>query len=305
MFVMLLPGGIIPASSLSSVILPEVYGEVKPILSERGRHYEIWDNEDDSFTYKIGGVPLWALNPETNSYQPTYHKTHPGGMEEFSNGYISVRAFDDYVSFYSYDGIESKIANESWILYKDGSPTISTLIGTQFIEDGNDLLYRLSYTNPNADYDFDYVVKENKLLDHNVQNPIIKIEGDYTFQQEWDVIEFDEIDEAKVTGKIKHDFKTPKKLNGNVNENAEKNKHKNFSITNNGKLVAFEKIGSKIDGVDESNLLSFEFDNITDKVKYRWNVGHGNIGDKLKFNSGDTLTTTTTLDIGRIDVDSS
>lgn len=251
-------------------ILPEAHGQVAPFLEERGRHYEIWDNQDGTFQYKTGGgVPLWALNPETGLYQPTYHKTHPDGTEEFRNGYITIKAQGDIVQIFdAITGNEKKADDEDWTLLKDDIPVISTLQSTQVIQNGDSFTYRLVYTSDVADYILDYNIIENEFLDHNISNWEIKQNGNYKWEQKHKGIQFDTVNEKRVNTKIKHDFTLPQKAIDKIPVNT----HRNFMITNNGEFVLFEKTGKEIgyenDGITpiiESELISYEIDSINNE----------------------------------------
>lgn len=278
--------------------------QVSPALDERGRHYEIWDNKDGTSTYKTGGIPLWALNPDTNQYQPTFYKEHVGGTKEFRNGYITVKINGDIVSFYdAITGSELRVPDEDWIIIRDGSPVVSSLVSAQLITNTpTKLVYQMNYTASEATHSVKYIIEEDQLLDHQIKLTALQA-GNYQLQQKWSNVNFDFVNDQRITGLLKHDFNVI--ATQKINENVPTNIHHFLELSSAGNLIAYEKTGKQyydVNGVlqTESQLINFEFDRPNKVAKYHWGGWLLNPLDKITFNQGDTYTSSDPTQDGHV-----
>jgi len=86
------------------------------VLSERGVNYEIWDNQDGTFTWH--NAPQWIWDGD--SYKPYIYEDlyASDGYYQVQTGRIGMRIYDYYATFYNPDMSEVRLYDERWEVQK-------------------------------------------------------------------------------------------------------------------------------------------------------------------------------------------
>jgi len=99
-------------------IIPVEYVKAEsPVLVERGRNYEIWDNGDGTYTWR--SAPTWIWNG--TQYVPyIFDKSHyqTDGYVSVQAGLIGAKFYKGKVEYYDPSLSDLRVGRESWLVYE-------------------------------------------------------------------------------------------------------------------------------------------------------------------------------------------
>lgn len=108
--------------------------QASSVLANRGRYYELWDNQDNSFTIRLG-VPVWVYDASQRSYVPHIVKNYGNDTIDVQSGLISWRVNPQEALIFGED-FDDYRATERWVT-KVGNVTLSTnFVDQTIVENG-------------------------------------------------------------------------------------------------------------------------------------------------------------------------